>query len=100
MKKMYLEACLQQRQHFYPLVAFFDGLLGVEAAATLKRIASRLAKKWRQPYSRTYVYVNSRVAITLVWATHWCIRGSRVLAHKISVHILQWEYGARTNLFR
>ena len=50
-KKMYLEACLQQRQHFSPFFASVDGLLGVEAAATLKRIASRLASKWNQPYS-------------------------------------------------
>ena len=44
-KKMYLEACLQQRRHFSPFVASVDGLLGVEAMATLKRIASRLASK-------------------------------------------------------
>ena len=42
-KKMYLEACLPQRRHFSPFVVSVDGLLGVEATATLKRIASRLA---------------------------------------------------------
>ena len=47
-KKIYLEACLQQRRHFSPFVALVDGLLGVEATATLKRIASRLATKWKQ----------------------------------------------------
>ena len=35
-KRIYLEACLHQRQHFFPFVASVDGLLGVEAAATLK----------------------------------------------------------------
>ena len=30
-KNMYLEACLQQRQHFSPFVASVDGLFGVEA---------------------------------------------------------------------
>ena len=44
-KKMYLEACLQQRRHFSPFVASVDRLLGVEATATLKRIASHLAIK-------------------------------------------------------
>ena len=44
-KRMYLEACLQQRWHFSPFVASVDGLLGVEATATLKRLASRLAIK-------------------------------------------------------
>ena len=72
-KKMYLEACLQQRRHFSPFFASVDGILGVEATATLKRIASRLATKWKQPYSMTCGYVKSRVAITLVRATHRCI---------------------------
>ena len=42
-KKMYLEACLQQRRHFSPFFASIDGLLEVEATTTLKRIASCLA---------------------------------------------------------
>ena len=51
-RKMYLEACLQKHGHFLLLVASIDGLLGVEPAATLKRIAIRLASKCQQPYSR------------------------------------------------
>ena len=47
-KRMYLEACLQQRRHFSPFVASVDGLLGVEATTTLKRLASRLATKWKK----------------------------------------------------
>ena len=50
-KKMYLEDFLHQRQNFSPFVASVDGLLGVEATATLKRIASQLAPKWWQSYS-------------------------------------------------
>ena len=88
---MYLEACLQQRRHLSPFVASVDGLLGVDATATLKRIASRLATKWRHPYSKTCGYVNSRVTITLVHATHRCLRGSCVLAHWISVQQPKWE---------
>ena len=99
-KKMYLEACLQQRRHFSPFVASVDGLLGVEATATLKSIASRLATKWRQPYSKTCGYVKSRVSITLVRATHRCLRGSRLPAHRINVQRPQWEDGAGLNLFR
>ena len=44
-KKMYVEACLQQRWHLSPFVASVDVLLGLEATVTLKRIASRLATK-------------------------------------------------------
>ena len=73
-KKIYLEACLQQRRHISPCVASVDGLLGVEATASLKRIASRLATKWRKPYSKTCGYVRSRVTINLVHATHRCLR--------------------------
>ena len=76
-----------------------DGLLEVEATANLKRIASRLATKWRHPYSRTCGYVKSRVEITLVRATHRCLRESRVPAHRISVHRPQWEDGVGLNLF-
>ena len=96
---MYLEACLQQRRHFSPFVASADGLLGVEATATLKRIASCLASKWRQPYSKTCGYVKSTVAITLVRATHRCLRGSRVPAHRISMQRPQWEDGAGLTSF-
>ena len=82
-KKIYLEACLQQHQYFSPLVTSVDGLMGMEATDTLKSIAIRLATKWRKPCLRTCGYVNSRVAITLVQATHRCIQGSRVPAQKI-----------------
>ena len=88
-KRMYLEACLQQRRHFSPFVASVDGLLGVEATATLKRLASHLATKWKQSYSKTCGYVKSRIAISLVRATHCCIRVSRVPAHWISVQRTQ-----------
>ena len=97
-KKMYLEACLQKCQHFSPLVASVDGILSVEASATLKSIASCLATKWWHTYSRTFGYVKIMIAITLVQATHQCIRGSRVPAHKISVQSLQWEDGAGINI--
>ena len=96
---MYPGDCLQQRRHLSPFVASVDQLLGVEATAILKRIASRLATKWRQPYSKTCGYVKSRVAITLVRATHRCLRGSRVPEHRISVQRPQWEDGVGVNLF-
>ena len=42
-KRMYLDACIQKRRHFYPFIASVDELMIVEATATLKRLASRLA---------------------------------------------------------
>ena len=87
---MYLEAFLQQRRHFFLFVALVDGFLGVEATATLKSLASCLTTKWQQPYSKMCGYVKSRIVITLVRATHHCIQGSRVPAHRISVERPQW----------
>ena len=97
---MYLEVCLYQRRHLSPFVASVDLLLGLEATETLKRMAGCLAKKWRQPYLRTFGYVKSKIAISLVPAMHWCIRGSRVPAHRISVQRLQWKDVIRINLFK
>ena len=97
---MYLESCLQQHRHFSPFIASVERLLGVEATASLKRIASFLASKWQQSYSKTCGYVKSKIAITFVRATHRCIRWSRVPAHKISVQIPQWEYGEGLEFFR
>ena len=90
---MYLEACLQQRRHFSPFFALVERLLGVEATATLKMLASRLVTKWKQSYSKTCGYDKSRIAITLVRSTHRCIRGSRVPAHHIRMQGPQWEGG-------
>ena len=72
----------------------------VEATATLKRLASHLASNWKQPYLKTCGYVKSRIAITLVRATHRCIWVSGVPAHQISVQKTQWEDVAGLNLFR
>ena len=99
---MYMEACLQQRRYFSPFVASVDRLLGVEATATLKRIASRLATKWMQSYSKTCGYVKSRSAITLVCATHRCMlircagtrdpRMQRWVAHTKVIELLLLSY--------
>ena len=94
---MYLEACLQQHMHFSPFVASVHEFMGVEATATLKRLDSRLATKWRQPYSSPCRYVKSRITITLVRATYWGIWGSRVPAHWISVQRPQLEDGNGLN---
>ena len=85
---------------FLTFVASVDGLLGVEAVATMKIIFTCLTTKWQQPYYRTYGYFKSRIDITLVKSKHRCIWGSRVPSHKISVQQPQWEDGAGFNLFR
>ena len=44
-KKKYRDACLKQSQHFTPFVVSVDVLIGVEAKAALKLVASRLMTK-------------------------------------------------------
>ena len=46
-KRKYIFACLKQRRNFTPFVVSVDGLFGVEAEATIKRIVSRLETKWK-----------------------------------------------------
>jgi hypothetical protein len=76
-KKKYLPACERQRKHFTPLVFSVDGLMGAEADAARKRLASRLASRWKRAYSQVCGYVRSRLAIALVRSTSRCLRWDR-----------------------
>jgi hypothetical protein len=99
-KKKYLEPCLQARRHFTPFVVSADGLKGREATVFLKRIAALLSEKWQRPYSEVCGYVNARMSIAIVRATHLCLRGSRVPAAQMSNRRPQWEDRAGLGLFR
>ena len=66
----------------------------------LDKILKHCKNNINEAYSRTCGQVNTRVAITLVRATHQCIRGARVPASRISVTCHQWEDGAGLHLFR
>ena len=83
-----------------PFVSSVDGLLGFKAEIKLKHNAIRLTTKWKEPYSRIFMYVKSRFVITLVQAAHCCIWRARVLASQIIVKRPQWEDGAFLYIFR
>jgi hypothetical protein len=72
-KRKYLGACLERRWHFTPFVCSVDGLLGQEATIFYKRLAAKLAAKWQRTYSEVCGYVNARLSIAIVCATHLCI---------------------------
>jgi hypothetical protein len=55
----------------------WTGMLGREATTFFKRLAAKLATKWQRPYSAVCGYVNARLSIVIVRATHLCLRGSR-----------------------
>jgi hypothetical protein len=73
-KKKYLEACLEQRRHFSPFVVSTDSLLGKELRTLLKKLSALLAKKWEKPYSEICGYVDARMSIAMVRATHLYLR--------------------------
>jgi hypothetical protein len=97
-KKKHLGACLEQRRHFSPSVASTDGLLGKEAKILLRK--SILAEKWEKPHSEVCGFVNARMSIAIVRATHLYIRGSRVPTGKMCNRFPQWEDKAGLGLFR
>ena len=50
-KDLYLQACLERRRTFTPMVYFVDGILGAEALATQKRLAALISYKLKWEYS-------------------------------------------------
>jgi hypothetical protein len=99
-RKKYLKPCLDQRRHFSPFVVSTDGLLGKEAKTLLKKLSCVLSEKWGKPYSEVCGYVNARMSIAIVRATHLCLRGSRVPTSRMSNRRPQWEDKAGLSLFR
>ena len=93
-KRKHLQSCVDQRRDFTPFVVSCDGMMGKEADNTLKKLASKLSEKWDRPYSHTCGYLKARMSITVVRATHMCLRGSRIPAKAISYRRMQMEDGA------
>eukprot|EP00978_Attheya_sp_CCMP212_P033229 scaffold133220_cov26-Attheya_sp.AAC.1 len=73
-RKYPLAPCLAQRRHITPFVSSTDGLIGKEGQTFTKRLAGLLLDKWRRPYSQVCGYVNARLSIALIRATHRCLR--------------------------
>ena len=94
----YLAACLEQHRTFVPFVVSTDGLLGFEAKCLVKQIAKRLEKKWSQPYSVVRGFLNSRISLAIVRASHQCLRGPRNPSSKTS-HRVQWLDGAGLGMY-
>ena len=96
-KKQYLQACLDQRRFFVPLIVSTDGMLGEETKATVKQLAWLLSRKWDRPYSQICGLIRSQLSVAIVRASHLCLRGSRVPYCEIS-RCIQWEGKAGVKL--
>ena len=76
-KAKYLQACLDRRRHFTPMVYSVDGMAGDEARAAEKKLASALAGKWKREYSEMCGYVRVRMSIAVVRSNTLLLRGQR-----------------------
>ena len=65
-KGLYLQACLERRRNFTPMVYSVGGILGAEALATQKRLATLLSYKIQQEYSEMCGFVRKRVSLAIV----------------------------------
>ena len=87
-KAKYLQACLDRRRSFTPLVYSVDGMVCKEVKAFEKRIACLLAEKWDRPYSEMVGYVRGRMGMVVIRSNTVLLRGARV--HKRTVPWL-WD---------
>jgi hypothetical protein len=97
-KNKYGDLCIARRRTFTPLVFSIDGLLGKEATAASKRLASSLAAKWKRSYSEICGFVRSRLSIALVRSSSRCLRGDRNPTHRF--HTPMWDSGTGLGLYR
>jgi hypothetical protein len=98
-KDKYGALCIARRCTFTPFLVFsVDGLLGKEATAASKRLASSLAAKWKRSYSEVCGFVRSRISIALIRLSSRCLRADRNPTHRFHPPI--WDSGTGLGLYR
>ena len=77
-KRAYEQRILEvEHSTFTPLVFSATGGMAKQCSTFYKRLASRLAEKWEQPYSSTLSWVRCRLSFSLLRSAIQCIRGAR-----------------------
>ena len=76
-KSKYLEACLERRRSFMPLVYSVDGMACKEAKAFEKRVASLMATKLDRQYSEMVGFVRGRMSLAVIRSNTMLLRGAR-----------------------
>ena len=97
-KKKYLDACLERRRHFTPMVYSVDGMTASETSAAHRKLASLLSTKWKRTYPAVCCFVRSRMALALARSTTICLRGCRDPTARIRSP--EWESGSGMSLYR
>ena len=67
-KEKYIEACLERRRHFMPLVFSVEGVMGEERKEATEQLTDVLSKKWYMEYLETFGYTRARLSVNLVCA--------------------------------
>ena len=82
-KKRAYEERVREVEHgsFSPLVFSTSGGMGPIATVVYKRIATLIAERRDQPYSRTLFWVRCKLSFSLLRSAIMCIRGSRSSYH-------------------
>ena len=65
-KDLYLQACLECRRNFTPMVYSADGIPGAEALAAQKRLAALLSYNLKREYSEMCGFVRARMLLAIV----------------------------------
>jgi hypothetical protein len=86
------------RRSFTPLIFSVDGLIGKEAKAASKRLASTLAGKWKRSYSEVCGFVRSRLSIALIRSSSRCLRADRTPTQRFRFPM--WDSGTGLGLYR
>jgi hypothetical protein len=97
-KDKYGALCIERRRTFTPLVFSVDGLLGKEAKAASKRLATSLAAKWKRSYSEICGFIRSRISIALLRSSSRCLRADR--NPSLRFHPPIWDSGTGLGLYR
>ena len=82
-KDLYLQACLDRRSTFTPMVYSADGIPGAEALAAQKRLAALLRYKLKREYSEMCGFVRARMSLAIVRSNSLllcgpCNKGARI----------------------
>jgi hypothetical protein len=97
-KDKYGALCIARRRTFTPLVFSVDGLLGKEATAASKRLASCLAAKWKRSYSELCGYVRSRLSLALIRSSSRCLKADR--NPTLRFRTPTWDSGTGLGIYR
>ena len=76
-KDLYLQACLESRRTFTPMVYSADGIPRVEALAAQKRLAALLSYKLKREYSEMCGFVRALMSLAIVRSNILLLRGPR-----------------------